>query len=160
MSKAVYPGSFDPFSNGHLDIVRRACQIFDEVHVLVSMNMKKVPTFTAQERVSMIQKVCKDLPNVKVIPSADLVVRYAKQNNINVIVRGLRNYQDYESEFNLAQFNKDIDPSIETMLMLPSTKNQFISSSAIKELIMFNVDITPYVPKCISEEVIKKFKNK
>ena len=160
MSKAIYPGSFDPFSNGHLDIVRRASQIFDEVHVLVSLNVKKIPTFTGEERVKMIEKVCKDLPNVKVVPCADLVVKYAKENNIKVIVRGLRNYQDYESEFSLAQFNKDIDPSIETMLMMPSTKNQFISSSAIKELIMFDVDITPYVPKCISEEVIKKFKNK
>ena len=158
MSKAVYPGSFDPFSNGHYDIVKRASEIFDEVHVLVSINMKKVPTFTAKERVQMIKKVCKDLPNVKVIPSSDLVVKYAKENGIKVIVRGLRNYQDYESEFSLAQFNKDIDPTIETILMLPSTTNQFISSSAIKELIMFDIDITPYVPECISEDVVRKFK--
>lgn len=159
MAKAVYPGSFDPFSNGHFDIVKRAASIFDEVHVLVSMNVKKTPTFSVHERVEMIKRVCKDLPNVKVVPSADLVVKYANDNKIKVIVRGLRNYQDYESEFSLSQFNRDIDPTIETLLMMPSTTNQFISSSAIKELILFNIDISPYVPKCIVDDVVKKFKS-
>lgn len=159
MVKAVYPGTFDPFSNGHLDIVKRASQIFDEVHILVSCNIKKHPTFTAEERVNLIKMVVKDMPNVKVISSNALVVQYAKENEIKVIIRGLRNYQDYESEFSLAQFNKDIEPNIETLLMMPSAKNQFISSSAIKEFVIYNIDISPYVPKEIVPYVTKKFKS-
>lgn len=160
MAKAVYPGTFDPFSNGHLDIVKRASQIFDEVHILVSCNIKKNPTFTVEERVFLIKTVVSDLPNVKVVPNNDLVVQYAKENNINVIIRGLRNYQDYESEFSLAQFNKDIEPNVETLLMMPSAKNQFISSSAIKEFVKFNIDISAYVPKKIASYVTEKFKSK
>lgn len=158
MSKAVYPGSFDPFSNGHLDIVKRAAKIFDEIHILVSINVKKKPTFTVLERVKMIERVCQDIPNVKVVASDMLVVRYAISNGINVIIRGLRNYQDYESEYSLSQFNRDIEPTVETILFMPTGKNQFISSSAIKELVLFNVDITPYVPEEIALEIHKKFK--
>lgn len=99
--------------------------------------------------------VVKDIPNVKVISSNALVVQYAKENEIKVIIRGLRNYQDYESEFSLAQFNKDIEPNIETLLMMPSAKNQFISSSAIKEFVIYNIDISPYVPKEIVPYVTK-----
>ena len=156
--KAVYPGSFDPLSNGHLDVIKRASLIFDEVHVLISTNVHKNPTFSVFERIDMIKKVCSDLKNVKVVSTDMLTVTYAKENNINVIIRGLRNYTDYESEYQLAQFNKDIAPNIETLLMFPSTKNQFVSSSSIKELLMFNVDITKYVPLVIAEEVYKKFK--
>lgn len=159
MSKAVYPGSFDPFSNGHLDIVKRASKIFDEVHILVSINLKKIPTFTIDERIEMIKKVVGNIPNVKVYSSDELVVHYARRNGINVIIRGLRNYQDYESEFSLSQYNRDIDPTIETVLFMPVAKNQFITSSAIKELITFDVDITPYVPKEIALEITKKFKS-
>ena len=133
--KAVYPGSFDPLSNGHLDVIERASKIFDEVHVLISTNVHKTPTFSVSERIEMIQKVCSDFKNVKVVSTPLLTVAYAKENNINVIIRGLRNYTDYESEYQLAQFNKDIAPEIETLLMFPSAKNQFVSSSSIKELL-------------------------
>lgn len=158
--KAVYPGSFDPLSNGHLDVIERASKIFNEVHVLISTNVHKTPTFSVEERIEMIQKVCANLKNVKVVSTSLLTVTYAKENNINVIIRGLRNYTDYESEYQLAQFNKDIAPNIETLLMFPSTKNQFVSSSSIKELLMFNVDIKKYVPELIANEIYKKFSNK
>jgi pantetheine-phosphate adenylyltransferase len=108
----------------------------------------------------MIKKVCKDLKNVKVVSTNELTVTYAKKNNINVIVRGLRNYTDYESEYQLAQFNKDIAPGIETLLLFPSAKTQFVSSSSIKELLTFGVDITKYVPSPIAEEIYKKFSEK
>ena len=108
MAKAVYPGTFDPFSNGHLDIVKRASQIFDEVHILVSCNIKKHPTFTAEERVNLIKMVVKDMSNVKVISSNALVVQYAKENEIKVIIRGLRNYQDYAIAHNNS-FDYDVD---------------------------------------------------
>ncbi len=158
MTKAVYPGSFDPLSNGHLDVIKRASKIFDLVYVLISPNVHKKPTFTVEERVSMISKVVKDMPNVKVVSTDELTVSFAKKNDIKVMIRGLRNYNDYESEFQLAQFNKDIAPEIETLLMFPNTQNQFVSSSSIKELLTFNVNITKYVPEVIAQEILKKFK--
>jgi pantetheine-phosphate adenylyltransferase len=158
MTKCVYPGSFDPMSNGHLDIIRRISKMFDEVHVLVSYNMFKHPAFSIEERVLMAKKVCKQLPNVIVKDYSGLVVNYCKENNINVIVRGMRNYSDYESEFSLFQYNRDIYPDVETILMMPTSKNQFVSSSAIKELVTFGVDIKKYVPKEILDEVVLKFK--
>lgn len=157
--KACYPGSFDPISNGHLDIIKRASKQFDEVYVLVSYNIRKKSTFSVDERIEMIKEVCKDFKNVKVDSSNDLTVKYCKDHNIPIIIRGLRNYMDYENEFSLYQFNRDIDANIETLLMFPSTRTQFVSSSAIKELIAYNLDITPYVPKVISEKIIKKLKN-
>lgn len=158
MTKAVYPGSFDPLSNGHLDVIKRASKIFDIVYVLISPNVHKKPTFTVEERVSMISQVVKDMSNVKVVSTDELTVSFAKKNDIKVMIRGLRNYNDYESEFQLAQFNKDIAPEIETLLMFPNTQNQFVSSSSIKELLTFNVDITKYVPEVIAQEILKKFK--
>ena len=158
MRKACYPGSFDPISNGHLDIIERAARQFDELHVLVSYNVNKKSTFTPDERVDMIESACKNSKNVVVYKSSDLTVKYCKENNIQTMVRGLRNYMDYENEFSLYQFNRDIDPEIETLLLFPSTRTQFVSSSSIKELVAFNLDITPYVPKEIVDEVIARLK--
>ena len=159
MRKCVYPGSFDPMSNGHLDIIRRISKMFDEVHVLVSYNMFKHPSFSIEERVNMAKKVCHNLTNVVVTAYDGLVVNYCKENNIQVIVRGMRNYSDYESEFSLFQYNRDIYSEVETILMMPTSKNQFVSSSAIKELVTFGVDIKKYVPKEILDEVVKKFQS-
>lgn len=160
MIKAVYPGSFDPLSNGHLDIIQRASKMLDELHIVVSYNIKKASTFTVDERIKMIKMVTKDIPNVYVSSYDGLIVNYCKENGINILIRGLRNYQDYENEFSLFQFNRDINPDIETILMLPSTKNQFVSSSAIKELVTFNCDISQYVPIEIKEIIVNKYKNK
>ena len=159
MIKAVYPGSFDPLSNGHLDIILRASKMLDEVHIVVSSNIKKTSTFTVEERINMIKMVTKDIPNIHVTSYDGLVVNYCKENGINILIRGLRNYQDYENEFSLFQFNRDINPNIETILMLPSSKNQFVSSSAIKELVTFNCDISQYVPSEIKDIIINKYKN-
>lgn len=158
MRKACYPGSFDPISNGHLDIIERASKQFDELHVLISYNVSKKSSFTPDERVEMIKKVCKRFPNVVVAKSSDLTVKYCKENGIQTMVRGLRNYMDYEAEFSLYQFNRDIDPSIETLILFPSTRTQFVSSSSIKELVAFNLDISPYVPKEIVKDVINRLK--
>lgn len=159
MKKAVYPGSFDPFSNGHLDIVKRASKLFDELHILVSYNLNKKSNFTVEERVWMIKKCVKSLKNVIVESYDGLVVNYCKENTIHVIIRGLRNYTDYENEFNLFQYNKDIASNIETILLLPSTKNQFVSSSAIRELVTFHCDISKYVPKEIENDITEKLKS-
>lgn len=159
MRKAVYPGSFDPLSNGHLDIIKRASKLFDELHVLVSTNIFKKSSFTTDERIEMIKDVTKDLKNVIVCQSDKLVVQYCKENKIDVIVRGMRNYSDYENEFSLFQYNRDIYPNVETILLMPTTKNQVVSSSAIKELVTFGCDISKYVPKEIVARVYEKYKN-
>ena len=158
MKKCVYPGSFDPISNGHLDIIKRAAKLFDEVHVLVSYNMFKKTTFTKDERIELIKLATSNLTNVIVTAYDGLVVNYCKENQINIIIRGMRNYSDYENEFQLFQYNKDINPNVETVILLPSSKNQFISSSAIKELVTFGLDISKYVPKAIVDKVTEKLK--
>ena len=159
MIKAVYPGSFDPLSNGHLDIINRAAKILDELHIIVSVNKSKKNTFTIEERVNMIKLVTKHLPNVHVTSYEGLVVNYCKENGIKILIRGLRNYQDYEAEFSLYQFNRDIDSNVETMLMMPTNKHIFVSSSAIKELVSFDADISNYVPAEIKDMIISKYKN-
>ena len=159
MIKAVYPGSFDPLSNGHLDIINRAAKILDELHIIVSINKSKKNTFTIEERVNMIKLVTKHLPNVYVTSYEGLVVNYCKENGIKILIRGLRNYQDYEAEFSLYQFNRDIDSNVETMLMMPTNKHIFVSSSAIKELVSFDADISNYVPAEIKDMIINKYKN-
>ena len=158
MNKAVYPGSFDPLTNGHLDIIKRASKIFDKLYVLVSFNINKKYAFKEEERVEMIRKCTKDIPNLEVVAYDGLVVEFCKTNQIPVIIRGMRNYQDYEQEFSLYQFNKEINPNVETLMMLPSASNINVSSSAIKELIHYNQDISKYVPKEIAEQIIVKLK--
>lgn len=160
MKKAVYPGSFDPFSNGHLDIVKRTSRLFDQLHILVSINVNKKTNFTTQERIEMIKKAVAGIPNIIVTSYEGLVVKYCQENEISVIIRGLRNYLDYENEFTLFQYNKDIAANIETIFLLPTTKNQFVSSSAIKELVQFDCDIEKYVPKEIAKEIRLKLKTK
>ena len=158
MKKCVYPGSFDPISNGHLDIIKRAAKLFDEIHILVSYNMVKKYAFTQDERIELIKLATQNIPNVVVKAYDGLVVNYCKENNIDIIIRGMRNYSDYENEFQLFQYNKDINPNVETVILLPSSKNQFISSSAIKELVAFGLDISKYVPKQIVDKVTERLK--
>lgn len=158
MKKAVYPGTFDPLTIGHLDLIKRASRIVDTLHIVVADNYKKVATFSTEERIEMINLVTKDLDNVVVSSTNNLVVRYAKENDIELMIRGLRNIQDYENEYALYQFNRNINRSIETLILFPSSKNHFVSSSAIKELIIHHADISPYVPKEIIKMVQKKLR--
>lgn len=155
---AVYPGSFDPVSNGHLDIIRRASKIFDTVYVLVSINPVKNYCFSTQERVFMLKECTKDLPNVIIEASESLVLNFAKSKNAQVIIRGMRNIMDYQNEITLFQFNRSIDSSIDTFILFPSTDNLFLSSSSIKELIKFDSDISPYVPKGLVNFIRDKIK--
>ncbi|PKK93881.1 MAG: pantetheine-phosphate adenylyltransferase [Tenericutes bacterium HGW-Tenericutes-6] len=156
MNKAVYPGTFDPLTIGHLDIIKRAAKFVDELHVVVADNYKKIPTFSAEERIEMIQRVTQDVPNIIVTSTTDLVVRYAQKHDIHLMVRGLRNIQDYENEYALYQFNRNLNRNLETLILFPSSRNHFVSSSAIKELIVHHADISPYVPK----EIIKDLQDK
>ena len=156
MKKCVYPGSFDPITNGHLDVIIRASKIFDEVVVLIGNNISKKALFTVEEKINMIKQVTKDYPNIKVDCFSGLIVDYCKNNNIDIIIRGIRNYSDYESEYDLYQHNSNINSNIETLLMMPKPENISISSSSIKEFLKFNCDISKYVPM----ELVEVIKNK
>ena len=157
---AVYPGSFDPISKGHLDIITRSADLFDELYVLVSVNANKTYMFNADERVEMIKK---SIPfyrkNIVVLKWNDLVTSFAQKVGAKVIIRGLRNIYDYQNEITLFQYNRTINKNIETILMFPTIDNLFISSSAIKELISYGADISSYLPDSIVDDVIKKLKN-
>ena len=157
MKKCVYPGSFDPITNGHLDVIIRAAKVFDEVIVLIGNNISKKGLFTIDERIEMIKLVTKKYPNIKVESFSGLIVDYCKNNNINVIIRGIRNYTDYESEYDLFQHNQDINPNIETFLLMPKPENISISSSSIKEFLKFQCDISKYVPSELVDIIIKKY---
>ena len=156
MKIAIYPGSFDPITNGHLDVIIRASKIFDEVVVLIGNNISKKALFTVEEKINMIKQVTKDYPNIKVDCFSGLIVDYCKNNNIDIIIRGIRNYSDYESEYDLYQHNSNINSNIETLLMMPKPENISISSSSIKEFLKFNCDISKYVPM----ELVEIIKNK
>lgn len=158
MKVAVYPGSFDPISNGHLDIIERSAKVFDTVYVLVSVNPNKKYIFSVEERVFMLKTATKHIANVVVEASPNLVLDYAKEKKASVIIRGLRNFIDYQNEITLFQFNRSIDNNIDTFILFPSQDNLFLSSSSIKELVMFNSDISKYVPEGLSEYITNKLK--
>ena len=156
---AVYPGSFDPVTVGHLDVIRRASKLFDELIVLVSKNiMKSNESFTPQERVSMITRVTTDLPNVRVDLSGGLLVDYVRDVHAIAIVKGLRAVSDFEYEFQMALLNKALNPEYETMFMMTNTKYSYISSSMVKELAGFHGDLTGLVPCEIIETIEEKYK--
>lgn len=147
IKKAIYPGSFDPVSNGHIDIIERVAKLFERVFVVVAVNPNKRYIFSADERVDMIKKATGHIANVTVEKSDSILVDYVRSKGEAVIIRGVRNVNDYLNEITMYQFNHTSDPNIETMIMFPSTDNLFISASYIKELALFNADISPYVPK-------------
>ncbi|MBO5529355.1 MAG: pantetheine-phosphate adenylyltransferase [Bacilli bacterium] len=151
MNKAIYPGSFDPFTNGHLDILNRACKVFDEVIVLVAINPAKKTVFTVQERVDILKKILKDKPNVRVDSYEGLTVDYAKQEGVKHIIRGLRAVTDFEYEFQLASANRFANPEIDMVFFMASVENSFVSSSVVNELRKNGADVSPLVPKPVVE---------
>lgn len=156
MRKALYPGSFDPLTNGHLDLIRRTSKMFDEVSVGVLINMQKTPMFTADERVALIAEAVKDLPNVKVIQFAGLLVDYVKENQITAIVRGLRAVSDFEMELQMASLNKKLNDDAETIFMMTATEYAYLSSSLVKEVFKFGGDIKDFVPDNVYEHMYSK----
>ncbi|MFA7126814.1 MAG: pantetheine-phosphate adenylyltransferase [Bacilli bacterium] len=158
MKIAIYPGSFDPVSNGHLDIIERSSKVFDQIYILVSLNPNKQYVFSEEERLHMMQIATRHLPNVKVEASKQLVLNFAREKKASVIIRGLRNYFDYQNEITLFQFNRSIDKSIDTFILFPSANNLFLSSSSIKELVLFGASIKGYVPEGLEEMITDKIK--
>ncbi|MEE1350768.1 MAG: pantetheine-phosphate adenylyltransferase [Clostridia bacterium] len=156
MRIAVYPGSFDPITNGHLDIIERASRIFDKVIVGVLKNKNKKPKFSADERVMLIEKATSKLTNVEVASFDGLLVDFARKYGANIIIKGLRTVNDFEYEFQMALLNKTLDSECETMFMMTNSKYSYISSSMVNELAGYNGDLAGLVPT----EVIQYIKDK
>lgn len=156
MKTAVYPGSFDPVTNGHLDIIRRSAKVFDEVIVGVLVNPQKEGLFDIGERVELIQRVVKEIPNVKVESFSGLLIHFMKNKDAKVIIKGLRAVADFEYEFQMSLMNNKLDPNIETVFMMTSAKNSFLSSSSVKQVAMFGGCIKDLVPDEIIPDVMKK----
>lgn len=158
MKKAICPGSFDPVTLGHIDIIERAAELFDEVTVLVMSNgSKKNSLFTIEERIELIKK-CITLPNVKIDTYKGLLVNYAKENNAVAIVKGLRAMSDFEYEFQQALTNKSLNPQVETVFLTTEGRNMFLSSSMVKEVCTLGGDISTFVPKQIAQDIYKRCK--
>ena len=158
MIKAVYPGSFDPITNGHIHIINRASKLYDELIVLVAISPAKKPFFSIEEKVNMIKDSVKDLPNVKVDFYEGLVVDYASKNNVQVLVRGLRAVSDFEYEFQLAAANRFINNEIEMVFFMANSENNFISSSMIKEMTLTNQNVSSLVPPMVTKYLKEKAK--
>ena len=158
--KVAYPGSFDPITVGHVDIIRRLCSTFDEVVVLVAQSSQKEALFSAEERKELVQKTLSDLPNLKVDIHAGLTTDYLKKNKISIIVRGLRAVVDYEYELTMANINKKIAPDIETMLVFANPEYYFISSRGVKELAINGGNLDGMVPPNVIQPLLKKLNAK
>ena len=157
MVKAVFAGSFDPPTNGHLDIIKRASKLFSTVDVVVSFNPDKHYMFSQEERLSMLEKLTKDYKNVSVHIYEGLIVNYAKQVDARVLVRGVRSSNDFGYEFELAQMNQNLNPGIETIFLQSKEQFTIVKSSSIKELAKFGGDISRMVPKLVEDEWKEKY---
>ena len=156
MNIAIVPGSFDPVTNGHLDIIKRTSALFDVVYVSILSNSSKNPWFSVEERISLIQRITKDLPNVKVEGFTGLLVDYAREKNAKFIVKGLRAVSDFEYEFQMSLTNKQLASEIETFFITTNAKYAYLSSSIVKEVARYGGDFTEMVPL----EIIEDIKNK
>jgi pantetheine-phosphate adenylyltransferase len=155
---AVCPGSFDPATNGHLDIIERAGMLFDKVIVAVLNNPNKKPLFSVEERVEMLRRTCGSMKNVEIDSFSGLLTEYAKSKNANAIVKGLRAVSDFEYELQMALMNKKLNPGIETVFVMTSSKYSYLSSSLVKEVASFGGCIKGLVPEVIESEVHKRFR--
>ena len=156
MKKAIYPGTFDPVTFGHIDLIKRALEIFDHLVVAVASSSLKKPLFSKKERIEMLKKATKDLKQVVIDDFNGLVTDYAKKKGINVILRGIRAFSDFEYEFQMALTNRKLMPDIETMFLMPSQEYSYFSSKLIKEAASLGGDITSFVPDFVAEELKKR----
>lgn len=158
MLTAIYPGSFDPITNGHLDILERASHIFDEVLVAVLVNPNKSGLFPHEERVSLIREVTGHLTNVKVDSFSGLTAEYARRKGAHVLIRGLRAVSDFDSELRLALTNKKLNPTLETVFLMTSAENLFLSSSTIKELVSLGGSPEGMVPEPVARRLVARYR--
>ena len=156
MLRAIYPGSFDPVTYGHLDIIRRSCKIVDELVVGVLNNNAKMPLFSVEERVNILEKATLDIPNVEVKPFEGLSVNFARENHAQVIIRGLRAVTDFEYELQMAQTNRVLAPDVDTVFLTTSLEYAYLSSTILKEVAHFGGDLSKFAPREITDAVIEK----
>ena len=157
MTKIIYPGTFDPIHNGHIDIAKRAAILFDELEFVVAVNSEKDPLFSIAERVKLIQDSIHSISNVKVAEFKGLVVDHAKQTGAKAIIRGLRHVSDFEFEFQMAMMNFHLNEKITSLFMMPDEKYIHLNSSVVKDVSKNGGDISAFVPKCVSEALFAKF---
>lgn len=161
MKRAVYPGSFDPMTLGHLDVIKRASKMFDELIVSVLNNKEKSPLFSVEERVNIIKEAVKDLPNVQVDSFSGLLINYAASRDIHVAVRGLRAVTDFEYELQLAQTNRQLsNEALDTVFLTTSLEYAYLSSSGVKEIAYFGGDVSPCVPDFVAKLIYEKYQRK
>lgn len=158
MNKAIYPGSFDPMTNGHLDIIKRASKMFDEITVCILKNTAKTPLFSVEDRVKIMENAVKDLPNVKVDSFDGLLIDYAAANDVHVAIRGLRAVTDFEYELQIAQTNRKFSKDyLDTVFLTTSLEYAYLSSSTVKEIARYGGDISECVPEDVAKLVYEKF---
>ncbi|MFN3691773.1 MAG: pantetheine-phosphate adenylyltransferase [Fervidobacterium sp.] len=158
--KAMYPGSFDPITYGHVDIARRASKLFDKLYIVVMENKRKNYTFTIEERIEMVKECFADVPNIIVESFSGLLVEYATKNNINVVIRGLRAVTDFEYELQMALANKEICNGIETLFLMTDKSFSFLSSSLVKEVASFGGKISQWVPENVEKKIKERFQKR
>ncbi len=157
MKTAIYPGSFDPITKGHLDVLKRAANIFDKVIVVVSVNVNKKSFLSVEDRVELIKQSCKDIPNVEVDSFDGLTIEYAKKRNANVLIRGLRAVSDFEYEMQLSQANSALCSDIHTVFLITKPKYNFISSGTVREIAQMKGDISKFVPEPVAKYLEVKY---
>ncbi len=155
---AIYPGTFDPITNGHVDVIHRASRMFDKIIVVIAVNSKKVSLFTETERIGMARESLKDLPNVEVVLHHKLVVDIAREKNAVAIIRGLRAVSDFEYEFQIALMNRKLEPNVHTVFMMPHEKYTYLNSSIIREISSYGQDPSEFVPPIVAEKLKDKFR--
>jgi len=160
LTRALYPGTFDPITNGHLDIIRRGAQLFESVDVVVAVNTRKSSLFSVEERLDMARACTRDLPNVTVLAHAGLMVECLRERKAQVLLRGLRAVSDFEHEFQMALMNKKLDPGCETMYLMPSEQYTYLASSLVRELAALGADISEFVPPEIEAVLRRKLGGK
>ncbi len=160
MLRAIYPGSFDPVTYGHMDIIIRSCKIVDELIVGVLCNKAKMPLFSVEERVKMLEEVTKDLKNVRIVPFDGLLVDFAAKMKADLIIRGLRAITDFEYELQMSQTNHKLAPNVETMFLTTSIEYSYLSSTTVREIAAFGGDLSQFVPEAVVVELVKKMSTK
>ena len=160
MLRGIYPGSFDPVTFGHLDIMKRAAALVDELIVGVLNNNAKTPLFSAEERVRMLEEITKEMPNVRIFPFEGLLVDFARKMKADLVIRGLRAITDFEYELQMAQTNHKLEPELETVFLTTSLEYSYLSSSTVKEVAAFGGDISRFVPEIVADRIAEKMKKK